>query len=419
MKIIKRDCSEVEFNKTKIYDAIMKAMKYGSGIVNEEIAQEIANEIEIEAQAMENLDIYRVEGMVFNKLLAKGQPLTAKSYEGYRSVREFQREHNSIEEQIKEMISGNSEYWNTENSNKNVKEIKVQRDYMAGIVSQNITRRELPPDVVEAHDSGIIHFHDTDYYAENAKHNCCVFNLNDMLQNGTVMNGKMIEKPHRLITATTIATQLITAVASSQYGGTTISLTHLAPFVRDSYNKYLKEVRDNILSLNLDECISYETIEAIAKKKLKKEIEDAVQTFNYQINTMFTVNGQAPFLSVFMYLGETDEFREELAMLIEEFFKQRIQGIKNESGVYITQEIPKLLYVLEPDNIKKNSKYYYLTELAAKCIAKRMTPDCISEKIMLELKGDVYGCMGCRSFLTPDRFTETGIGNIAKAKDYV
>ena len=421
MKVIKRDGSSVEFNKTKIYDAIMKAMKYGSGIVNKKIAQEIADEIEAIAEALSCsvLDIHQIENLVFSELLAKGQHLTAKSYEGYRSIREFQREHNSIEEQTKEMISGDSEYWNTENSNKNVKEIKVQRDYMAGIVSQYITRKELPPDIVEAHDAGIIHFHDTDYYAENAKHNCCVFNLNDMLQNGTVMNGKMIEKPHKLITATTIATQLITAVASSQYGGTTISLTHLAPFVRDSYNRYLKEVKDNILALNLDECISYETIESIAKKKLKKEIEDAVQTFNYQINTMFTVNGQAPFLSVFMYLGETEEYKEELAMLIEEFFKQRIQGIKNESGVYITQEFPKLLYVLEPDNIESNSKYYYLTELAAKCIAKRMTPDCISEKVMLELKGDVYGCMGCRSFLTPDRFTESGIGNIAKAKDYV
>ena len=419
MEVIKRDGRIVDFDKTKIYDAIMKSMKYGSGIVVPKVAQEISDEIEIEAQTISNLDIHCIESMVFSKLLAKGQQLTAKSYEGYRSIREFQREHNSIEEEIKEMISGNSEYWNTENSNKNVKEIKVQRDYMAGIVSQNITRRELPPDVVEAHDSGIIHFHDADYYAENAKHNCCVFNLNDMLQNGTVMNGKMIEKPHRLITATTIATQLITAVASSQYGGATISLAHLAPFVRDSYNKYLKEVRENILTLNLDECISWEAIENIAKKKLKKEIEDAVQTFNYQINTMFTVNGQAPFLSVFMYLGETNKYKEELAMLIEEFFKQRIQGIKNESGVYITQEFPKLLYVLEPDNIEKDGKYYYLTELAAKCIAKRMTPDCVSEKIMLELKGDVYGCMGCRSFLTPDRFTETGIGNIAKAKDYI
>ena len=418
MKIIKRDCSEVEFNKTKIYDAIMKAMKYGSGIVNEKIAQEIANEIEIEAQAIEDLDIYRVEGMVFNKLLAKGQPLTAKSYEGYRSIREFQREHNNIEDQTKEMISGKSEYWNTENSNKNVKEIKVQRDYMAGIISSYITKKELPPDVVEADESGIIHFHDKDYFAENAKHNCCVFDLDDMLQNGTVMNGKMIEKPHRLITATTIATQLITAVASSQYGGTTISLTHLAPFVRDSYNKYLEEIKNDIAMLNIEDYITHHDIEAIAKKRLKKEVEDSVQTFNYQINTMFTVNGQAPFLSVFMYLGETDEYKEELAMLIEEFFKQRIQGIKNEKGVYVTQEFPKLLYVLEPDNINENSKYYHLTELAAKCIAKRMTPDLISEKIMFELKGDVYPCMGCRSFLTPDRFTQNGIGNISKSKNY-
>lgn len=393
MKIIKRDCTEAEFDKTKIYDAIMKAMKYGSGIIMPNIAMEIANEIEIEAQAIEDLDIYRVENMVFNKLLAKGQPLTAKSYEGYRSIREFQREHNNIEDQIKEMISGNSEYWNTENSNKNVKEIKVQRDYMAGIVSTYIARKDLPPDVVDAHDSGVIHFHDMDYFAENAKSNCCVFNLDDMLQNGTVMNGKMIEKPHRLITATTIATQLITAVASSQYGGTTISLTHLAPFVKDSYNKYLEEIKSDVAALNIDDYITNREMEVIAKKRLKKEVEDAVQTFNYQINTMFTVNGQAPFLSVFMYLGETEEYKEELAMLIEEFFKQRIQGIKNESGVYITQEFPKLLYVLEPSNINENGKYFYLTKLASKCIAKRMTPDLISEKMMLELKGDVYPCI--------------------------
>lgn len=418
MKIIKRDCTEAEFDKTKIYDAIMKAMKYGSGIIMPNIAMEITNEIEIEAQAIEDLDIYRVENMVFNKLLAKGQPLTAKSYEGYRSIREFQREHNNIEDQIKEMISGNSEYWNTENSNKNVKEIKVQRDYMAGIVSTYIARKDLPPDVVDAHDSGVIHFHDMDYFAENAKSNCCVFNLDDMLQNGTVMNGKMIEKPHRLITATTIATQLITAVASSQYGGTTISLTHLAPFVKDSYNKYLEEIKSDVAALNIDDYITNREMEAIAKKRLKKEVEDAVQTFNYQINTMFTVNGQAPFLSVFMYLGETEEYKEELAMLIEEFFKQRIQGIKNESGVYITQEFPKLLYVLEPSNINESGKYFYLTQLASKCIAKRMTPDLISEKMMLEIKGDVYPCMGCRSFLTPDRFTDNGIGNIAKAKNY-
>ncbi|MBQ2347669.1 MAG: anaerobic ribonucleoside-triphosphate reductase [Clostridia bacterium] len=418
MKVIKRDGRVVEFDKTKIYNAIMKAMKYGSNIVKPNIASKISDDIEEFATGKDNVSISEIESEVFNRLVNEGQVLTARSYEAYRSVREFQREHNSIESETREMVSGDNEYWTTENSNKNVKEIKVQRDYMAGIVSTYIARKDLPTDVVEAHDSGVIHFHDMDYFAENAKSNCCVFNLDDMLQNGTVMNGKMIEKPHRLITATTIATQLITAVASSQYGGTTISLTHLAPFVRDSYNKYLEEVKNDVAMLNIEDRVTQNEIEAIAKQKLKKEIEDSVQTFNYQINTMFTVNGQAPFLSVFMYLGETEEYKEELAMLIEEFFKQRIQGIKNESGVYITQEFPKLLYVLEPSNINESGKYFYLTQLASKCIAKRMTPDLISEKIMLELKGDVYPCMGCRSFLTPDRFTDNGIGNIAKAKNY-
>ena len=418
MKVIKRDGRVVEFDKTKIYNAIMKAMKYGSNIVKPNIASKISDDIEEFATGKDNVSISEIESEVFNRLVNEGQVLTARSYEAYRSVREFQREHNSIESETREMVSGDNEYWTTENSNKNVKEIKVQRDYMAGIVSTYIARKDLPTDVVEAHDSGVIHFHDMDYFAENAKSNCCVFNLDDMLQNGTVMNGKMIEKPHRLITATTIATQLITAVASSQYGGTTISLTHLAPFVRDSYNKYLEEVKNDVAMLNIEDRVTQNEIEAIAKQKLKKEIEDSVQTFNYQINTMFTVNGQAPFLSVFMYLGETEEYKEELAMLIEEFFKQRIQGIKNESGVYITQEFPKLLYVLEPSNINESGKYFYLTQLASKCIAKRMTPDLISEKMMLELKGDVYPCMGCRSFLTPDRFTDNGIGNIAKAKNY-
>ena len=418
MKVIKRDGRVVEFDKTKIYNAIMKAMKYGSNIVKPNIASKISDDIEEFATGKDNVSISEIESEVFNRLVNEGQVLTARSYEAYRSVREFQREHNSIESETREMVSGDNEYWTTENSNKNVKEIKVQRDYMAGIVSTYIARKDLPTDVVEAHDSGVIHFHDMDYFAENAKSNCCVFNLDDMLQNGTVMNGKMIEKPHRLITATTIATQLITAVASSQYGGTTISLTHLAPFVRDSYNKYLEEVKNDVAMLNIEDRVTQNEIKAIAKQKLKKEIEDSVQTFNYQINTMFTVNGQAPFLSVFMYLGETEEYKEELAMLIEEFFKQRIQGIKNESGVYITQEFPKLLYVLEPSNINESGKYFYLTQLASKCIAKRMTPDLISEKIMRELKGDVYGCMGCRSFLTPDRFTDNGIGNIAKAKNY-
>lgn len=423
VKVIKRDSTKVIFDKSKISTAILQAMENGSGIIKPNIANEIADEIYEKYKNINEISIYDIEKDVFNLLIEKGQNLTAKAYESYRSIRQFQREHNTIAKQTKEMVSGNSEYWNTENSNKNAREAKVQRDYMAGIVSTDISRRYLlPPDIIQNHDDGIIHFHDMDYYAEDAINNCCVFNLEDMLQNGTVMNGKMIEKPHRLITATTIATQAITAVNSSQYGGTTISLAHLAPFVKDSENRIREDLKKEIEMLFSDVCgnilISKECFEKVVQKRLKKEIEDSVQTFNYQINTMFTVNGQAPFLSVFMYLGETDEYKKELAMLIEEFLKQRIIGIKNETGTYVTQEFPKLLYVLEEDNIHEDSKYWYLTELAAKCIGKRMTPDCISEKIMLKLKGDVYGCMGCRSFLTPDRFTDAGIGNIANALNY-
>ena len=420
VKVIKRDSTKVDFDKSKISVAILQAMENGSGIIKPNIANEIAEEIYERYKDTDEVSIYDIEGDVFNLLIEKGQNLTAKAYESYRSIRQFQREHNTIAEQTKEMVSGLSEYWNTENSNKNAKEAKVQRDYMAGIVSTDISRRYLlPPDIIQNHDDGIIHFHDMDYYAEDAINNCCVFNLGDMLQNGTVMNGKMIEKPHRLITASTVSTQIITAVNSSQYGGTTISLTHLAPFVKDSENRIRKELEEEIdIMIGDINMVSHENFEKVVQKRLAKEIEDAVQTFNYQINTMFTVNGQAPFLSVFMYLGETDEYKKELAMLIEEFFKQRIIGIKNETGTYVTQEFPKLLYVLEEDNIYEDSKYWYLTELAAKCIGKRMTPDCISEKIMLKLKGDVYGCMGCRSFLTPDRFTDAGIGNIANALNY-
>lgn len=420
VKVIKRDSTKVDFDKSKISVAILQAMENGSGIIKPNITNEIAEEIYEKYKDVNEVSIYDIEGDVFNLLIEKGQNLTAKAYESYRSIRQFQREHNTIAEQTKEMVSGLSEYWNTENSNKNAKEAKVQRDYMAGIVSTDISRRYLlPPDIIQNHDDGIIHFHDMDYYAEDAINNCCVFNLDDMLQNGSVMNGKMIEKPHRLITATNIATQFTTAVASSQYGGTTVSLTHLAPFVRDSENRIRKELEEEIdIMIGDINMVSHENFEKIVQKRLAKEIEDAVQTFNYQINTMFTVNGQAPFLSVFMYLGETNEYKKELAMLIEEFFKQRIIGMKNEAGIYVTQEFPKLLYVLEEDNIREDSKYFYLTELAAKCMGKRMTPDCISEKIMLSLKGDVYGCMGCRSFLTPDRFTDAGMGNIANALNY-
>jgi len=400
-KVIKRDCTEVDFNKEKISNAILKAMKNGSGIVKPKIAEDIANEIYEESKDKEEISISEIESIVYDKLISKKQRLTAKAYEGYRSIREFQRENeNTTDEQIAELLDRNSDYWNNENSNKNSTLVTTQRDYMAGIVSTDITRRYLlSPEIVQAHDEGIIHFHDADYFGQNALHNCELINLEDMLQNGTVINEVQIDKPHRLITATTIATQIITAVTSSSYGGATINLTHLAPFVRDSYNRYLFKYRNR--NHTEEDCIKY------AKEDLAKEISDSVQTFNYQCNSMTNTNGQSPFLSVFMYLNDTMEYKEELAMLIEEFLKQRIQGLKNTVGVYVTQAFPKLLYVLEEDNITEDSKYWYLTKLAAQCTAKRLVPDYISEKIMLENKidkngnGNCYGCMGCRSFLTP------------------
>lgn len=414
VQVIKRDCTYVNFDKRKIAKAILKAMQNGSGVVRSKIARQIAEELYQKYQDREEVDISEIELDVFNKLIEKDQVLTAKAYEGYRRVREFQRESmNTIDKDIEELLNFNSDYWNNENSNKNPKLLTTQRDYMAGILSTDITRRFLlPPDIVQAHDEGMIHFHDADYFAQHSISNCCLINLEDMLQNGTCINKVRIDKPHRLITATTIATQIITAVTSSQYGGATITLTHLAPFVRDSYNQYLEKYKRR--GLTTEQCIQF------AKEDTKKEVSDAVQTFNYQCNSMTTTNGQAPFLSVFMYLGETDEYKEELAMLIEEFLKQRILGLKNEVGVYVTQAFPKLLYVLEPDNIdRKKSPYWYLTVLAAKCTAKRMVPDYISEKMMLELKGDCYPCMGCRSFLTPDRFTDQENENIANAQNYV
>ena len=402
MQVVKRDCSLVDFDRTKIYNAIMKAMKNGSGIVKSDVAEQIAEEIEAECrEKADDVNISTIESRVFLKLIEKDQGLTAKAYEGYRKVREFQRENdNTTDSEISELLRGDSEYWNTENSNKNAKLVTTQRDYMAGIVSKDITRRYLlPPEIVQAHEEGIIHFHDTDYFGQNALTNCELINLGDMLQNGTVINGVMIEKPHRLITATTISTQIITAVTSSTYGGATITLAHLAPFVRDSYKIYVKKYRRRGLSEEL--------VKKFAKEDLMKEIEDSVQTFNYQVNSMTNTNGQAPFLSVCMYLNETTEYKEELALLIEEFLRQRIQGLKNEVGVYVTPAFPKLLYVLEENNIHEDSEYWYLTKLAAECTAKRMVPDYISEKIMKKNKidangnGNCFPCMGCRSFLTP------------------
>ena len=416
MKIVKRDGHIVDYDAEKIRIAIGKANNEVRG--KEKISKEKIEEI---IKYIEDLDKKRIlvediQDIIEQKLMEFDKYELAKKYITYRYTRELVRKANTTDKTIKELIEGENEYWNSENSNKNAQVVTTQRDYLAGITSTDITRRFLlPEDIVEAHDKGIIHFHDADYFAQNALHNCELINLDDMLQNGTVINGVMIEKPHRFITAATIATQIILAVTSSSYGGATVSLTHLAPFVRSSYEKYYKKYKER--NLSEEDCKKF------AMEDTKKEVADGVQTFNYQVNSMTNTNGQAPFLSVCMYLGETEEYKEELAMIIEEFLKQRILGFKNEKGVYITPAFPKLLYVLEEDNIHENSKYWYLTKLAAECTAKRMVPDYISEKVMLELKknelgeGDCYPCMGCRSFLTPDR--TMSIGNIAKAKNYV
>ena len=400
MKVIKRDGHMVDWCPEKIEIAVNKA-----NVEVEEEDQASSTQIKNIIKYIERLNKKRIlvediQDIIEMKLMSIGKYELAKKYITYRYTRELVRRSNTTDLAIKELIDGENEYWNTENSNKNAKVVTTQRDYLAGITSTDITRRFLlPEDIVQAHDDGVIHFHDADYFAQNALHNCDLINLEDMLQNGTNINGVMIEKPHRFLTAMTIATQLITAVSSSQYGGCTITLTHLAPFVRDSYNKYLDKYKKRKFSKA--DCEKY------AKEDLKKEITDGVQTFQYQINSMTTTNGQAPFLSVCMYLGETEEYKDELAMIIEEVLNQRILGMKNEKGVYITPAFPKLLYILEEDNIKEGSKYYYLTELACKCTAKRMVPDYISEKVMKEMKidkngnGNCYPCMGCRSFLTP------------------
>ena len=400
MKVIKRDGHMVDWCPEKVENAILKA---NNEVEEEEQASstQIKNIIKyIEKLGKKRILVEDIQDIIEMKLMAQGKYELAKKYITYRYTRELVRRSNTTDLAIKELIDGESEYWNTENSNKNAKIVTTQRDYLAGITSTDITRRFLlPEDIVQAHDDGIIHFHDADYFAQNALHNCDLINLEDMLQNGTNINGVMIEKPHRFLTAMTIATQIITAVSSSQYGGCTITLTHLAPFVRASKEIYERKYKAR--GLNKDQ------IKQFVSEDLAKEITDGVQTFQYQINSMTTTNGQAPFLSACMYLGETDEYKEELAMIIEEVLKQRILGMKNEKGVYITPAFPKLLYVLEEDNIKEDSKYYYLTKLAAECTAKRMVPDYISEKIMKENKidkngnGQCYPCMGCRSFLTP------------------
>ncbi len=388
MNVIKRDGKLVKFDQNKIMEAISAANQDVKGREKATIAnkKEIANYIK--SLNKDNISVEEIQDIVEKKLMEFGKFELAKKYIVYREKKNIVRAINTTDNEIKELIGGNSDYWNNENSNKNAKVVTTQRDYLAGITSTDISRRLLlPKDVVKAHDEGILHFHDMDYFGQNALNNCCLINLEDMLQNGTMINGVMIEKPHRFLTACTIATQIILGVSSSQYGGCTITLSHLAPFVRDSYNKFYKKYKNN----GLDE----QKCEKLAKIDAKKEVSDGVQTFNYQVNSMTNTNGQAPFLSVCMYLGETEEYKKELAMIIEEFLNQRIQGMKNEKGVYITPAFPKLLYVLEEDNIHEDSKYWYLTELAAKCTAKRMVPDYISEKIMKQLKINQYGLGEC------------------------
>ena len=416
VKIIKRNGSEADFDLSKIVKAISKAnQSVKSQELSESQIENIADYVEFRlSKANRAYSVEEIQDIVENQIMAQGAFEVAKSYVKYRYTRSLIRNSNTTDNQILTLIECNNEEVKQENSNKNPTINSVQRDYMAGEVSKDLTRRMLLPlDIVQAHEEGLIHFHDSDYFAQHM-HNCDLVNLEDMLQNGTVISGTLIEKPHSFSTACNIATQIIAQVASSQYGGQSISLTHLAPFVDISRKKIRKEILEeaNVCSTTLTD----EQVNKITEKRLREEIRKGVQTIQYQVVTLLTTNGQAPFVTVFMYLNETDDPQEksDLAMIIEETLKQRIMGVKNEKGIWITPAFPKLIYVLEEDNIRPDSKYYYLTELAAKCTAKRMVPDYISEKIMLQLKidkngeGHCYTCMGCRSFLTPYVDPETG-----------
>ena len=394
MKVVKRNGSLAGFDKNKIYNAIMKAMKNGSGIVKPNIAKKIADEIEEEFSDKDKIRISEIETAVFDKLIAKKQKITAKAYESYRAIQEFKRNRTELDKIIEGIVDGTNEEAINENSNKNAYIASTQRDLMAGEYSKDYSRRNLlPANILYAHDEGIIHMHDLDYFMQHI-HNCCLVNLKDMLQNGTVINRKMIEKPKSLQTACTVATQAVQQIANGQYGGQTISLAHLAPFVRISFHKYLEKYKNR--------GCSPEDANTYAMEDLHEEIKAGIQTIQYQINTFSTSNGQAPFLSIFMYISEEPGYEKETAMLIEEMLRQRIQGMKNEAGAYITPAFPKLLYVTDKNNIYPGSEYFYLTELAAECVSKRMMPDFISAKIMRQnYDGEVFPCMGCRSFLAP------------------
>lgn len=403
MKVVKRNGQEVPFDPEKIYNAIMKAMKNGSGIVKPIIARNISKEIEQEflAAARDRVQIFEIETAVFNKLIEKKQKITAKAYESYRAIQEFKRSYTELDKLIEGIVDGTNKDAIQENSNKNAYIASTQRDLIAGEYSKDYSRRHLlPANILHAHDEGMIHMHDLDYYLEHI-HNCCLVNLFDMLWYGTVINRKLIERPKSLHTACTVATQIVQQIANGQYGGQTISLAHLAPFVRISYLKYLKKYQER--------GCSPEDAEAWAMADLKDEINAGMQTIQYQINTFSTCNGQAPFLSIFMYINEMPGYEKETAMLIEAALRQRILGMKNEAGAYITPAFPKLLYVTDENNIYEGSEYFYLTELAAECVSKRMLPDMISAKKMKEeYDGEVFPCMGCRSFLGAYKNPETG-----------
>ena len=421
MKIIKRNGSEAAFDISKIIVAIGKA----NATVDESIRmtpvqiQRIAESVVLSCERLgRSPSVEEVQDMVEKQIMAHGAFEVAKNYITYRYTRTLVRQSNTTDDKILSLIECNNEEAKQENSNKNPVVNSTQRDYMAGEVSRDITNRILlPKEIVEAHNEGVIHFHDTDYFAQHM-HNCDLVNLEDMLQNGTVITGTLIERPHSFSTACNIATQIIAQVASNQYGGQSISLAHLAPFVDVSRKKIRAQVEAEMAELGVEH--DEAKLSAIVEKRLREEIRRGVQTIQYQVVTLLTTNGQAPFVTVSMYLDEAknEQEKNDLAMVIEETLLQRYQGVKNEKGVWVTPAFPKLIYTLDEDNIYPDSPYYYLTELAAKCTARRMVPDYISAKKMRELKGDVYTCMGCRSFLTPDRFTDAGVGNIANALNY-
>ena len=431
MKIIKRNGSEAVFDISKIIAAVTKAnnvVASNQRLTKEQITA-IADDVAQECQSRNHaMNVEEIQDLVEDAIMQTKAYEVARKYITYRYVQSLRRTHNTTDDRILSLIECNNEEVKQENANKNPTVNSVQRDYMAGEVSKDLTMRMLlPAEMVKAHEDGIIHFHDADYYAQHM-HNCDLVNLDDMLQNGTVISGTLIEKPHSFSTACNIATQIIAQVASNQYGGQSISLTHLAPFVDISRKKIRRDTEAEMKELGIDP--GEEKLSQIVEARLREEIKRGVQTIQYQVVTLMTTNGQAPFITVFMYLneaGENQRLKSDLAIIVEEMLRQRYQGVKNEKGVWITPAFPKLIYVLEDDNIREGTPYFYLTKLAAKCTAKRMVPDYISEKKMKEYKlskgetegnGDVFTCMGCRSFLTPDR-SGTGWNNVANAKNYV